>query len=383
MSDSKQPFKQPVILMVDDERGTIVALAELLKMEGYAVCFAGSGEEALVVYAERSPDLVLMDVRMPGIDGLEACRRLRDTYKDACSPILLMSGDANVLADNPRFPMGVVDFLAKPFRARDALIHIRAHLSNRLFALHQKQLADESARCNDAKNRFIGRCVHDLSSPLSSIRGLAEFLNDPAIGPLNPAQTEIVHSIHEASLGMLKLVNELLDIAAIEAGDVQITRQPVSLREIADKSIRLSAINSTSKGTRIELLPSPADPVLPLDPGRIQQVVSNLVSNAVKFSPPGSVVTIEIEQPFSPETGTSARLSVRDQGPGIPEAERNQLFQDFGRLSNQPTGGEKSTGLGLSICRRIINAHGGRIEAVNQPGGGCVFSFTIPFSPCP
>ena len=352
-------------------------------MEGYAVCFAGSGEEALVVYAERNPDLVLMDVRMPGIDGLEACRRLRESYKDSCAPILLMSGDANVLADNPRFPMGVVDFLAKPFRARDALIHIRAHLSNHLFALHQKQLAVESARCNDAKNRFIGRCVHDLSSPLSSIRGLAEFLGDPATGPLNSAQTEIVHSIHEASMAMLELVNELLDIAAIEAGDVQLTRQPVSLREIAEKSMRLAAINSTPKGTRIEFLSSSADPVLPLDPGRIQQVVANLLSNAVKFSPPGSTVTITIDQTESASTGTAARLSVRDQGPGIPDDERHQLFQDFGRLSNQPTGGEKSTGLGLSICRRIINAHGGRIEAVNQSGGGCVFSFTIPFSPCP
>ncbi len=382
MSHSKNPFKRPVILLVDDEPGTIAALAEILKIEGYDVCFAGSGEEALTVYAEKSPNIVLMDMRMPGIDGLEASRRLRAKYGENSAPILLMSGDSNALTNNKHFPVGVVDFLAKPFRARDALIHIRAHLSNHLYALSQQALAAESARCNDAKNKFIGRCVHDLSSPLSSIRGLAEFLKDPATGPLNPAQSEIIASIHETSQAMLELVNELLDIAAIEAGDVHLSLRPISLREIAAKSSKLANLISSRKGTRIELLSSGADPVLPLDPARIRQVVENLLSNAVKFSPPGSVVTISIDQDESAKNGQSARLSVHDQGPGIPDAERRKLFQDFGRLSTVPTGGEKSTGLGLSICRRIIAAHGGELTALNSPNGGCVFSFTVPIPKC-
>jgi signal transduction histidine kinase len=378
MSYLKSPFKKPIVLVVDDERETIGSLSEILQMEGYEVCFAGSGEEALTVYAQKSPDIVLMDVRLPGIDGLEATRRLRAEYGENSAPILLMSGNASVLTEKGRFPVGVVDFLAKPLRAREALIHIRAHLSNHLYALSQHQLAAESARCNDAKNRFIGMCVHDLSSPIASIRGLAEFLKDPAIGTLNPAQSEIIASIHETSQTMLALVNGLLDIAAIEAGDVHLSLHPISLREVAAKASRLAALSANPKGTRVELLASPADPVLPLDAARIRQVVENLLSNAVKFSPPGSVVTVSIDELDSPESGRLARLSVRDQGPGIPEAERHNLFQDFGRLSTQPTGGEKSTGLGLSICRRIITAHSGELTATNLPEGGCVFSFSVP-----
>jgi signal transduction histidine kinase len=118
--------------------------------------------------------------------------------------------------------------------------------------------------------------------------------------------------------------------------------------------------------------------VVPVDAARIRQVIDNLLSNAVKYSPPGSHVTVRVEQVQSP--APAAVLSVRDQGPGIPDAERGRLFQDFGRLSVKPTGGEKSTGLGLAICRKIVEAHRGHIEAVNQPAGGCVFSFHLPIA---
>lgn len=363
-------------------------LENILSSAGYAFCTAESGEAALASYETYRPDLVLLDVVLPGIDGFETCRRLRAEHGAACAPVLFItarSGSEDILEG---FNAGGADYLPKPFRAKEALARIRIQLENRLYSAQLRQ-------ANEAKNKFLGMCAHDLRNPLVSIRGLAEFLLEPSVGPLNAEQADLVGTIRSASQSMLQQVNELLDIATIEAGELRLERAAVSLHEVAAQAVRLAALDAARKGTRVEIEPDSAAPVLALDAARIRQVVDNLLSNAVKYSPPGSLVRLRIDSPVSPPEFTAspfspaavggapaafARLSVRDQGPGIPDAERDRLFQDFGRLSVRPTGGEKSTGLGLAICRKIVEAHRGRIEAVNQPAGGCVFSFSLPLS---
>lgn len=376
MSAISPPSSAAKILVVDDDRMNIRILEGILKKEGYAFLSAESGEKALDIYPGFQPDLVLLDVMLPGIDGFETCRRLRASHGTGCAPILFITAKAESEDVVAGFTAGGADYLPKPFRAKEALARIRTQLENRLYAAQLR-------KANEAKNKFLGMCAHDLRNPLASIRGLAEFLREPMIGPLNAEQTDIVNSIHGASHSMLDLVNELLDIATIESGELRLCLAPTSLRELADKAIRFASIEASRKGTRLELDPASAAPVLPLDAARIRQVVDNLLSNAVKYSPPGSLVRVRIDESAgdTASPGRSAALAVQDQGPGIPEAERDRLFQDFGRLSVKPTGGEKSTGLGLAICRKIVEAHRGRIEAVNQPGGGCVFTFTLPTSP--
>lgn len=366
------PSSTAKILVVDDDRMNIRILEGILRKEGFAFVSAESGEKALESYPGFQPDLVLLDVMLPGIDGFETCRRLRAAYGSACAPILFITAKAESEDVVAGFNAGGADYLPKPFRAKEALARIRTQLENRLYAAQLR-------KANEAKNKFLGMCAHDLRNPLASIRGLAEFLREPMIGPLNAEQADIVNSIHGASHSMLDLVNELLDIATIESGELRLSLAPTSLRELAEKAIRFSAIEASRKGTRIELDSDSAAPVLPIDAARIRQVVDNLLSNAVKYSPPGSLVRVRIGEAAAPVP--SATLSVHDQGPGIPEAERDRLFQDFGRLSVKPTGGEKSTGLGLAICRKIIEAHRGNIEAVNQADGGCVFKFSLPTSP--
>lgn len=372
------PASRPaLILVVDDDRINIRILEGILKKEGYAFLSTESGEEALRLYSEARPDLVLLDVMLPGIDGFETCRRLRATHGEGCAPVLFITARTESEDVVAGFNAGGADYLPKPFRAREALARIRIQLENR-------QYAAQLRAANEAKNKFLGMCAHDLRNPLASIRGLAEFLREPSIGPLNPEQADIVSSIHGASQSMLNLVNELLDIATIEAGELKLCIAPAPLRDLAEKSIRLAAIEAARKGTRIELDPESVSPLVPLDAERIRQVIDNLLSNAVKYSPPGSLVLVRLDLAASAAGApavSSAVLSVRDQGPGIPDAERGRLFQDFGRLSAKPTGGEKSTGLGLAICRKIIDAHRGRIDARNRPGGGCVFSFSLPISP--
>ncbi|HRE82113.1 MAG TPA: hybrid sensor histidine kinase/response regulator, partial [Opitutaceae bacterium] len=319
--------------------------------------------------------LILMDVVMSGMSGFDACRKLKSTYGEDAAPIIFITAktESDDVVEGLR--AGGVDYLPKPFRANEAVARIRTHLYNRVLSEQQRTLVDQLSRANDSKNRFLGMAAHDLRNPLASIRGLAEFLQDSMLGTLNAEQLDLVKTIQVTSHQMLDLVNELLDVATIEAGEMKVHPEPTSLKELVEKSVYLMNMEAAKKRTVVSILPSPLLPTLSLDPAKIRQVIDNLLSNAVKYSPPGSAISVELS--FG-ENRVS--FSVRDQGPGIPEGERDKLFKDFGRLSVKPTGGEKSTGLGLAICRNIVEAHKGTIAAENLPQGGCEFRVNLPIT---
>lgn len=361
------------ILIVDDDRLNVRILSGILKDEGYELTEADSGELALEAYPQVQPDLILMDVMMKGINGFETCRKLRETHGETAAPVIFITAKSDSEDVVEGFRAGGVDYLPKPFRANEAIARIRLHLSNRLLNEQQRSLVNQLTRANAAKNRFLGMAAHDLRNPLATIRGLAEFLQDPMLGKLNEEQLDLVQTIRSTSNQMLEMVNELLDIATIESGELKLRREPTALGELVEKAVHLMGMEAARKTTRLALLPLPALPLLRLDSGKVCQVVNNLLSNAVKYSPPGSTITIELSLS---ESGVS--LAVLDQGPGIPEGEREKLFKNFGRLSVKPTGGETSTGLGLAICRNIVDAHNGTIAAENLPQGGCKFIVTFP-----
>jgi len=361
------------ILLVDDDRLNLRILAGILRPEGYALADADSGEKALEVYAQFRPDLVLLDVLMPGLNGFEACRKLRATYGDDTAPVVFITAKNESDDVVEGLAAGGVDYLPKPFRPKEALARIRTHLYNRLLVEQQRSLVDQLSKANSAKNKFLGMAAHDLRNPLASIRALAEFLRDGTLGPLTADQIDLIKTIHSASQQMLDMVNELLDVATIEAGELKINPEPHNLAELIDKSVYLANIEAAKKNTRIVFEARGLAPVALIDAAKMKQVVTNLLSNAIKYSPPGSHITIELS---ANDSGCS--FAVRDQGPGIPENERDRLFKDFGRLSVRPTGGEKSTGLGLAICRKIVEGHHGTIAAENLPGGGCEFRVTLP-----
>jgi two-component system sensor histidine kinase/response regulator len=364
------------VLVVDDDRMNIRILAGILKAEGYVLGEADSGEKALEIYASLRPDLVLLDVMMPGIDGFETCRHLKKTYGDKCAPVIFITAKNESDDVVEGLEAGGVDYLPKPFKAKEVLARIRSHLHNQILAEQQQALVEQLSKANAAKNRFLGMAAHDLRNPLASIRGLAEFLREGAVGPLTPDQRDLIQTIHHASQSMLDLVNELLDVATIEAGELKVQFEPHNLRELVGKSVALINMEAAKKKTRVTLEPGAAV-ILPIDPAKMRQVIDNLLSNAVKYSPPGSVIRALVEVDAS---GQHCSFAVRDQGPGIPDNERDRLFKDFSRLSAKPTGGEKSTGLGLAICRKIVEAHRGTIVAENLPGHGCEFRVILPFS---
>ena len=364
------------ILIVDDDRINLRILSGILQGERYRITLAESGEAALEAYARGMPDLVLLDVVLPGIDGFETCRRLKQTYGVDGAPVIFITAKSESDDVVQGLAAGGVDYLPKPFKPKEDLARIRSHLQSQTLVERQKLLVEQLSKANAAKNKFLGMAAHDLRNPLASIRGLAEFLCDGTVGPMTPDQLDLVRTIHGASQSMLDLVNELLDVATIEAGELRLQLESQDLVGVLGKSIFLSNIEAAKKNTRIVRTAAPASAVTMIDQAKIRQVADNLISNAVKFSPPGSTITVVVHA-----AAGIRGFSVQDQGPGIPEAERDRLFKDFGRLSAKPTGGEKSTGLGLAICQKIVHAHGGMISAQNLPELGCEFRVTLPCPP--
>lgn len=363
------------ILIVDDDRVNLRILGGILKADGYTLVEAASGERALELYETTRPDLVLLDVIMPGINGFDTCRQLRQRYGAECAPIVFITAQSDSDDVVEGFNAGGVDYLPKPFQANEVLARIRTHIFNRQLAKEQRQLVEELSRANSAKNRFLGMAAHDLRNPLASIRALSEFLQEGTFGALNTDQRDLAKTIHEAAQSMLDLVNELLDVATIESGELQVSLAPHDLGELVSRCVALENFNAARKQTHIVAEPPAGPLVARLDAAKIKQVAENLLSNAVKYSPPGSTITVRFHH-----DAKTAGFGVLDQGPGIPDAERGKLFKDFGRLSARPTGGEKSTGLGLAICRKIVDAHGGTISAANRPGSGCEFRVSLPLA---
>jgi signal transduction histidine kinase len=358
------------ILIVDDDRLNLRILTGILRPDGYTLAEADSGERALEVYAQFRPDLVLLDVMLPGLNGFETCRTLCKTYGNETAPVIFITAKSESDDVVEGLTAGGIDYLPKPFRPKEALARIRTHMHNRLLVEQQRLLVDQLNKADAAKNRFLGMAAHDLRNPLASIRALSEFLQDGTVGPISAEQLDLIKTIHTASQQMLDLVNELLDVATIESGEMKMTLEPHNLAEIIDKSVYLTNIEAEKKKTRITFENALPPILVKLDAGKMKQVIDNLLSNAVKYSPPGSHITVHLA---ADDNGCG--FAVRDQGPGIPDNERDKLFKDFGRLSARPTGGEKSVGLGLAICRKIVEAHGGTITAENlpPPARGCEF----------
>jgi len=259
----------------------------------------------------------------------------------------------------------------------DALYDEVSRVNNELSNL-QRELAKKNVeleRLNAQKNQLLGMAAHDLRNPLGVIMTYAEFLAEEAADVLNEEQREFVANIKESSEFLLKMINDLLDISAIESGKLRLDLAPVSLAALLQRNIALNRVLAEKKQIHIELRLDADLPALPLDGGKIQQVLNNFLSNACKFSHPGTTVEVRLYQ-----AGADAVISVRDQGQGIPAAELERLFKPFHKTSVRSTAGEQSTGLGLAIVRKIVAGHGGRVSVESEVGHGSTFSFTLPLS---
>lgn len=247
--------------------------------------------------------------------------------------------------------------------------HLVSELSDQQARTDEQNI--ELRRLSELKNSLLGMAAHDLRNPVAIIQMMTGILRNPTLNRPPEERQRMLDDIHRQTEHMLALLNDLLDLSVIESGTVSVAPESVDLPVVLQEAQARHQMLASPKRIRIALQ-APREGSLHADPLRLRQVLDNLMSNAVKFSPVGSTVTVSAER-----RGTDWRIAVRDAGPGLTEEDRAKLFQQFSKLSARPTGGETSTGLGLAIAKQVVAAQGGTIHVDSTPGDGATFWFTM------
>ena len=281
------------------------------------------------------------------------------------------------------FEMGAVDYVTKPFNPPELLARVRTHRELKHARDTIVRYGQELSRLNEEKNEFMGIAAHDLRNPLGAINGYAEIILEEAES-LQPSpgegfdrsrqeMTECASRIHNTSQRMAEMVGNLLDANRIERGEMQLNLAPTDLGPALTSVVETQRPHATAKQQNIHLEGESIPVVALLDPSIMVQVLENLVSNAVKYSPPGKNIFVRLKQQPS-----LARMEVQDEGPGLSAEDQKKLFGKFARLSAKPTGGEHSTGLGLSIVKKMVEAMNGKVWCESELGRGATFIVEFP-----
>ncbi|HOT02325.1 MAG TPA: hybrid sensor histidine kinase/response regulator [Acidobacteriota bacterium] len=348
----------PRLLLVDDVAENLVLLEAIFTPEGYATRSAGTGADALRIARAEVPDLVLLDVLMPGQDGFAVCRALRADAATRFIPVIMVTA-LNELEDRIQgLEAGADDFISKPFSDDLLLAKVRS-------LLKLKQSRDE---LEALKTDFANMIVHDLRMPTHAILGLAELLReDPAGGDARRMLELIITSARKID----QQITDFLEASRLEAGRLKLQLRAEDVVALARRAMDQARPGGRARQIRLEL-DAPSELVARVDGDRLGHVFLNLIQNAMKFSPAGGTVTVRIGP-----VGDRIEVTVDDEGPGIPETDAAALFEKYIQ-GERRTGG---VGLGLFICKTIVEAHGGRIRAENRPGGGARFRFELPLQP--
>lgn len=358
------------ILVVDDDDNNRDLLTRRLGLEDHRIEGVDGGRRALEMIESETFDLVLLDIMMPEINGVEVLRRLRETHPPALLPVIMATAkdDSHDVAD--ALKLGANDYVTKPLDMVVLLARIQTQL--RLLWFQR-----ESDRLGRLREEFISIASHDLKSPLSHVFGYANLIVDLESSRPDP-NPEIVgfgRRIGDAARTMRSIVEDFLDFQSLQDGQFMLDASEGDLNAIARDVLRANEQYARQKDVQLRTELDPSLPPLSLDRSRISQVVQNLVDNAIKFSPTGSNMLIRTTR-----DGDWARLEVIDDGPGLNPRDLEIVFDKYARLSNKPTGGEKSSGLGLTISRYLIDAHGGRIGVRNNDARGATFWFDLPLT---
>lgn len=373
------PFTtQPAdILVVDDTPANLQLLGGMLKERGHKVRPVPSGKLALQAAAAASPDLILLDINMPGMNGYEVCTELKRQELTREIPVIFISALNETIDKVMAFGVGGVDYVTKPFQFEEVEARVACHLNLRRLQLdlaarneELRQSNDDLRRLQELRDNLTHMIVHDLRSPLSGVIGAMEVIGMEA-GTLPASSRKMLQLGRDAGQQMIAMINSLLDISKIEAGELQPHCTEGDLVATAREAVNTLGGLHRQRTVAVESHREPL--LLSFDRELISRVIQNLLGNALKFTPQNGTIRIQI----TPAAG-AFRVGVADNGPGIPPEFHQRIFEKFGQVNTDRA--RVGTGLGLTFCKLAIEAHGGRIGVESTVGEGSTFWFELPES---
>jgi signal transduction histidine kinase len=369
--DSSYPDSGASILVVDDTPANLQVLVGMLKERGHRVRPVLEGRLALRAAKAEVPDLVLLDINMPDMNGFEVCEQLKADPKLADTPVIFISGN-NETADKVRaFSVGGVDYVTKPFQMAEVEARVATHLELRRKRRELQESYEALRRLESLRDSLVHMVVHDLRSPLAAISACLEVIKWDAEEQHRRELASDVETALHATRTIIRLVNSVLDVSKMEGTEMRLQFAPSDIAAVARESVdELESL----VGTRLLVRDWPDEPVMALvDRDVVARVMQNLLGNALKFTPSAGSITVAVEA-----NDDMVRVAVSDTGPGIPREYRERVFEKFGQVEAASHGQKFSTGLGLTFCRLAVEAHGGRIGVDSEVGHGSTFWFVLP-----
>ncbi|MBN2834052.1 MAG: hybrid sensor histidine kinase/response regulator [Candidatus Delongbacteria bacterium] len=364
-----------MILIVDDHLENIQVVGKILKFRNYDISFTTKSSEVLDIAKIKIPDLILLDIMMPGENGFEVALKLKndDILKEI--PIIFITalddGDSIVKA----FQSGGTDYIVKPVNKDELISRVKTQLD---LKMTKDELLNKNIELNKMlkfKDQMLGMAAHDLKNPLNAILGYSELLQFNFENESHKNSQKILDTMIGIAVSMESLLREMLDLSAIQSGIIKIHNIQTDLLMLFRNCILKNTVMAAKKNIELKFLFSNIPETILTDPNKIDQVLSNLISNSIKYSHSDTKVIINLQF-----IDGKIVFYVEDQGQGIPENEKHLVFEPFTRTSVKATGGESSNGLGLAIIKKILEAMNGEIDLITEVGKGSKFTITIPTS---
>jgi two-component system sensor histidine kinase/response regulator len=372
------------ILVIDDERGLREGCRRALARHSFAVDVAATGQEGLAKLRQRSHGVVLLDVMMPDISGIELLQTIHD--RDPDTVCIIITGYATVELAVEAMKLGAYDFIAKPFSDDNLLLAVnkaveRRHLTRETRRLQEiereaQRLAQEKAMLEEldrVKSAFMRRVAHELRAPVGAIESLLQSILEGYGSP--ETQRLMQQRAAQRSRELLALIQDLLNLSRLKDVKIESRKKQVSLEQVLQEVLNLHGAQAEEGQITLEVICADCPPVM-ADPDHISQLWSNLISNAIKYTPPGGRVMVRL----APE-GESIVGRVEDTGIGIAEADLPHLFEEFYRTDQAKAFAQHGTGLGLSIVKQVLEEYDGQVSVESELGRGTCFTFRLPILP--
>ncbi len=368
-----QVTEKPYILAVDDEQLNLELLRFILERNHYEFVGTSDDDHFFELLEQRIPDLILLDVIMPRIEGFELCEKVKGfkQYKDV--PIIFLTGKVNVKDKVKGFEVGGVDYVTKPFNEQELIARIQTHVE----LIRAKKQIEEQAinlkQSNDLKDRMFSIIGHDLRSPLSAAKLKMDFIMRGIVDPKGE------NFLDETIFGLLKTMDEALNLlqnllgwAKSESDQIQMIPEKLDLNDLVEQTFRLLKLSSDHK--KIEMQNNvPQDIFAFADNNMIKTVLRNILSNAIKFTPVEGVIKIN-----SKPGKKKVILEIEDNGNGISKEDIKKILNPNEHFSKLGTEKEPGTGLGLVLCQNFVHKNGGTLKIRSEVGQGSIFYFDLP-----